>query len=151
MNSDSRYSNDPRSEEDKNFFDKYSSTGDGQFSIDESFPLDSEVSAERHYDSFVDGNAKAPKKSDNVIYEEICEILMQTPQIDSTELDVIVQDGDVTLKGFVENREVRALAEEITAEISGVHTVFNQLTAIYNSELPEKDNKGIVQGTSHWV
>lgn len=151
MNSDSRYSNDPRSEEDVNFFDKYSSTGDGQFSIDESFPLDSEVSAVRHFDNFAESEIKGPRKSDNVIYEEICELLMQTPQIDSTEVDVIVQDGDVTLKGFVENREVRAMAEELATEIEGVHSVYNQLTAIYNSEGAEKPEKGIVQGTSHWV
>jgi BON domain len=146
----SRYSNDPRSEEDSNFFDKYSSTGDGQFSIDESFPLDSEVSADRHYDNSLVTEPKNLRKSDNVIYEEICELFMQTPKIDATEVDVSVQDGDVTLKGFVDNSAVKALAETLSQQIPGVHGVFNKLKAIHISE-DKNTEHGMVHGTSSWV
>lgn len=146
-----RYSNDPHSEEDRHFFDKYSSTGDGQFSITESYPLDSDVSSERHFDeNFVGVGPKNYRRSDGTIYEEICEVLMQTPEIDATEIDVMVQDGDVTLRGSVQDREARRLAEDLIEHVPGVHDVFNQLRPRFKGTA-KNQQRPLLHNYEDWV
>jgi osmotically-inducible protein OsmY len=68
-------------------------------------------------------SGRAPKnyrRSDERIHEDICERLMEHPSIDPSDVEVSVNNGDVTLSGTVENRAVKHLTEVMTETVSGV-------------------------------
>jgi len=67
------------------------------------------------------------KRADDRIEEEINERLTQHGTLDATEIEVTVQNGEVTLKGSVENRQAKRLAEEVAEGVSGVKDVTNQI------------------------
>lgn len=67
------------------------------------------------------------RRSDERILEDVCERLMEHPSIDASEVEVSVQDGDVTLSGVVESRAVKHLTEAMAETVTGVKEVHNQL------------------------
>jgi hypothetical protein len=67
------------------------------------------------------------RRSDERIREEINERLTRHPEIDASDVDVQVNNGEVTLSGVVEDRTAKRLAEDLTEEIYGVTDVQNQL------------------------
>jgi osmotically-inducible protein OsmY len=69
------------------------------------------------------------QRSDERIREEVNERLTDHPHIDATEIDVQVKNGDVTLTGTVESRNVKRMAEDVAEGVSGVKEVHNQLRA----------------------
>lgn len=70
-------------------------------------------------------------RSDERIYEEICEILTLDPDIDASEIEVEVKDGVVTLRGLVETKTLRGYAEDAIEHVFGVNEVHNLI------EVPE--------------
>ena len=76
---------------------------------------------------FVGRGPKGYKRSDERIREEVNEELTRHPDIDASELEVQVQNGEVTLAGKVEDRHQKRLAEDLVERISGVNDVHNQL------------------------
>jgi hypothetical protein len=69
---------------------------------------------------------KGYKRSDERIREEVCECL-SNGHIDASEIEVTVQDGEVTLSGFVMDRRSKRLAEELLDDVRGVSDVDNKL------------------------
>jgi BON domain len=69
------------------------------------------------------------RRSDARIREEICQSTSDDPRLDAREIDVRVEDGEVTLDGRVEHRAARRLAEEIASAVPGVRDVFNRLSS----------------------
>jgi hypothetical protein len=67
------------------------------------------------------------QRSDDRIFEEVCERLTQHGKIDATDMEVEVDNGEVYLKGKVENRQTKRLAEDTVATVPGVMDVHNQL------------------------
>jgi osmotically-inducible protein OsmY len=67
------------------------------------------------------------RRSDERILEDVCERLMEHPTIDASDVEVSVNNGDVTLSGTVENRAVKHLTEVMAETVSGVKEVHNQL------------------------
>jgi len=67
------------------------------------------------------------KRADARIEEDINECLTQHGTLDATDIEVTVQNGEVTLKGSVENRQAKRLAEEVVEGVSGVKDVTNQI------------------------
>lgn len=67
------------------------------------------------------------RRSDARIHEEINERLTDHPELDATEIEVTVANGDVLLRGHVEDREAKHLAEDIAYSVSGVLDVDNKL------------------------
>jgi len=67
------------------------------------------------------------KRSDQRIEEDINERLTEHGTLDATDIEVTVQGGEVTLKGNVENRQAKRLAEEVAEGVSGVKDVTNQI------------------------
>ena len=67
------------------------------------------------------------KRSDGRIEEDINERLTMHPMIDATDIDVRVQNGEVTLCGEVDSRYAKRLAGEIADWVFGVKDVHNQL------------------------
>ncbi len=66
-------------------------------------------------------------RSDERILEDINERLTEHPDIDASDIEVRVENGEVTLTGMVESRQVKHMAEDVAEEVLGVRDVHNQL------------------------
>ena len=66
-------------------------------------------------------------RSDERILEDACDQLTQDWDVDARNVQVSVQNGEVTLDGTVENRRQKRRAEDVVHEISGVNHVQNNL------------------------
>ena len=73
--------------------------------------------------------SKNYKRSDARIEEDVHELLLRDRYIDATDVDVRVENGEVTLYGEVANRNERRRAEEIVERCAGVRDVHNQIKA----------------------
>jgi HSP20 family molecular chaperone IbpA len=67
------------------------------------------------------------RRTDSRVEEEVCERLMEHPEIDASNIEVKVSNGEVTLSGTVNNRTMKHAAEDILDSISGVRDVNNQI------------------------
>jgi osmotically-inducible protein OsmY len=73
---------------------------------------------------------KGPKgwqRSDERIREDVCDRLEQHAHLDASELEVEVHNGEVTLRGSVDERRQKRLAEDLVESITGVKDVHNEL------------------------
>lgn len=73
------------------------------------------------------GGPRLRRKTDDSLAQEIHEILISDPELDSTDIEVVVEGGAVTLSGEVEHPDAKLLAEELTESVSGVRLVHNRL------------------------
>jgi len=74
---------------------------------------------------------KGPKgyqRSDDRIKEDVSEAFYRHPRIDASDIEVAVKSGTVTLRGIVEDRQTKRLAEDVAENITGVLNVSNMLT-----------------------
>jgi osmotically-inducible protein OsmY len=89
----------------------------------------------------------APKgyiKSDERIFEDVCEALTAQCEIDASEIVVHVKNGIVSLTGSVDSKYVKRIAENTISDLSGVLDVKNDLLILtgdknpiyYNNEAP---------------
>ncbi len=67
------------------------------------------------------------QRGDERIREEVCERLADHPDIDASEMEVAVENGEVTLSGTVEDRWMKRMAEDTADSVSGVRDVHNHL------------------------
>ena len=67
------------------------------------------------------------KRSDERIKDDINDRLTWHGYIDASDIDVEVNDGIVTVKGTVEDRHQKRMAEDVIENVSGVEDVNNQL------------------------
>lgn len=65
--------------------------------------------------------------ADERIWEEVHDRLMGHPDLDVTDVEIEVEEAEVTLAGRVESREAKWLAEEVTRGVAGVQEVHNRL------------------------
>jgi hypothetical protein len=89
---------------------------------------------------------KGPKgymRSDDRIREEVCDCLSDDPHIDASEIEVNVNNGEVTLSGSVNDRNAKRHAEDIIERLSGVKHVQNNL------RLSQGGSMGGQSGTSN--
>ena len=73
---------------------------------------------------------KGPKnyaRSDERIKEDVCDHLAEHPMVDASEVDVTVQNGEVTLGGTVSSRREKRAAEGCVERISGITHLQNNL------------------------
>ena len=68
------------------------------------------------------------RRTDERIRDDVCQWMADDARLDAREIDVRVQDGDVTLEGRVDDRRARRLAEDIASAVPGVRDVFNRLS-----------------------
>ncbi|WPU66961.1 BON domain-containing protein [Peredibacter starrii] len=87
---------------------------------------------------------KGYKRSDEKIYEDVCESLMRHRAIDASHIIVKVTDGTVYLSGKIESRGLKKLAESVAENISGVKEVTNELSVI-RGELRMDGPEGVTQ------
>lgn len=95
---------------------------------------DEEAERRRHLDAlrnapFRGRGPRGYRRSDERIKEDVHDRLTDHPYLDAYEIVVAVADGDVTLAGTVGSRYEKRLAEDLSATVSGVNNVQNNLRA----------------------
>jgi osmotically-inducible protein OsmY len=70
---------------------------------------------------------KGWKRSDDHIYEEVCQILEQRGDIDPSEVEIKVSNGEVTMEGTVSDRTSKRRLDEAIDQISGIKDVHNRV------------------------
>jgi osmotically-inducible protein OsmY len=85
---------------------------------------------QEHVDQRVSGDRRIAQRRrlpDEALTRELHEILTADPELDSTEIEVAVEEGAVTLSGMVDSSDARLLAEELVESVAGVREVHNNL------------------------
>ncbi len=75
-------------------------------------------------------------RSDERIFEEVCEALMRHREVDATNIAVKVEVGVVYLTGIVPTRRMKKVSELTVEKILGVQDVWNELVVISGDENP---------------
>lgn len=93
---------------------------------------DEEAERRRERDRTLKGmyRGKGPRnysRSDERIKEDINDRLSDDPFVDASDIDVSVNNGEVTLTGTVDHRSTKRRAEDIAEMVSGVKNVENRL------------------------
>jgi len=70
---------------------------------------------------------KGYRRSDERIREDVCDRLSDDASVDASEIEVRVNNCEVTLSGTVESREQKRRAEDCAEAVSGVKNVQNNL------------------------
>lgn len=66
-------------------------------------------------------------RSDDRIRDDVNERLAYHSDIDASEIEVEVHNGEVTLKGTVDHRHSKRVAEDVADGVNGVKQVHNQI------------------------
>lgn len=67
------------------------------------------------------------QRSDKRIKEDVCERFTNHGRIDPSDIDIDVNDGEVTLRGTVPDRKMKRLAEDTAENIIGVKNIRNEI------------------------
>jgi hypothetical protein len=70
---------------------------------------------------------KGYKRNDERIKEDVSEALQNDYDVDASNIEVEVNDGEVTLRGEVQSRQEKRAAEDCAEDVAGVKDVTNQL------------------------
>lgn len=77
--------------------------------------------------AFVGRGPKGYRRSDARIAEDVNEALTRDPHIDATDVEVLVEGGEVTLSGQVDGRGQKRHAERVAERVEGVVDVHNRI------------------------
>lgn len=77
--------------------------------------------------NYIGRGPKNYKRCDDRVCEDVCLRLADDPDLDASEIEVEVKDGEVTLSGTVEDRRAKRLAEDLIVDVSGVSDVHNRI------------------------
>jgi osmotically-inducible protein OsmY len=67
------------------------------------------------------------QRQDDRIHEDVNDRLTWHGEVDATNIQVTVENGEVTLEGTVDDRRQKRLAEDIAEDVSGVKDIHNRL------------------------
>jgi len=79
---------------------------------------------------FTGRGPKGYKRSDDRIREDVCDRLSVDDEVDASEIEVRVENGEVTLVGTVQTRSMKHQAEDLAEAVPGVNDVHNQLRVL---------------------
>lgn len=82
---------------------------------------------ERTTGRFAGRGPKNYNRSDERIYDDVCDRLTRDPDVDASEIEVEVHDREVTLKGSVGDRDQKHRAEDVAERAGGVRDVHNHI------------------------
>jgi hypothetical protein len=77
-------------------------------------------------------------RSDQQIYEDVCERMTRDGELDASDIEVDVKNGEVNLNGEVPDRRAKRLAEDISDSVSGVQDVHNRLQIRQKNRTPDR-------------
>jgi osmotically-inducible protein OsmY len=89
---------------------------------------------------------KGYRRSDERIREDVSDKLMEHPDLDASEIEVKVSNGEVTLSGLVDSRWAKRLAEDIAESSTGVRDVMNQLRVPSEMSMSKKEASAAPSG-----
>ncbi len=89
---------------------------------------------------FAGRGPKGYRRSDERIREDVSELLTQHGEVDASDVEVHVREGEVTLRGSVDSRYARRLAEDLADSVRGVRDLHNELR-IWGTGYPETERK----------
>lgn len=89
--------------------------------------------------SFRGRGPRGYQRSDDRIREDVCECLMDDDHLDASDIEVKVQNGEVSLSGTVNSRWEKRRAEDLVEMLSAVQDVHNELRV--NRE--QRDSQGM--------
>ncbi len=78
-------------------------------------------------ETFAGRGPRGYKRSDERIKDDVCEHLTMHPEVDASEIEVQVVNGEVTITGMVHSRWEKRRSEEIAEDVYGVNNVHNNL------------------------
>lgn len=84
------------------------------------------------YQRSTGASGRGPKgysRPDQSIFEDVCQRLTADGDVDASEVEVHVENGEVTLSGSVDTRFQKRRAEDVAASIHGVKDVHNKIKA----------------------
>lgn len=87
-------------------------------------------------------------KSDAQIKQDILDELVFEPNIDETQIGVIVEDGVVTLSGVVNEYHKKAVANKVAKRVIGVKAVAEDIEVKYGEDF-KKTDKEIAKAAVH--
>lgn len=96
---------------------------------------------------------KGYQRSDSRILEDVCDRLTYS-EVDAGDIEVRVENGEVTLSGSVHDRSDKRRAEDIAEEVSGVRDVHNNIRVhradrgLGQSDTSTSDQPGTVLGVN---
>jgi osmotically-inducible protein OsmY len=93
----------------------------------------------------ISAQGKGPKgylRPDARIYEDVNEALLNDARVDASDIEVEVHEGIVTLRGAVEDRQMKKEAQACIEHIPGIEDVFNLITL---HEFREQGAQGLVK------
>jgi hypothetical protein len=67
------------------------------------------------------------KRANERVREDICDKLTDDDYIDASDIDVVVDEGVVYLRGYVPDRPTKRSAEAVAESVRGVREVINEL------------------------
>jgi len=70
------------------------------------------------------------ERSDQSIFDDVARTLKEDPFIDSSQIEVQVDNAIITLMGTVENRDLKRRVEECLLAIRGVREIRNNVRAL---------------------
>jgi hypothetical protein len=82
-------------------------------------------------------SGKGPRgftRPDDRIKEDLCERLTDHPDLDATDIEIKVHNGEVVLTGTVNERWSKRMAEDLAESVTGVKQVQNQIRFLEGSE-----------------
>lgn len=80
-------------------------------------------------------------KNDSLIKEVVLDELTWQPDIDETQIGVIVEDGVVTLSGIVDSYAKKLAAEKAVKNVKGVKAVADDIEVKYGEEYKKTDKE----------
>lgn len=93
---------------------------------------------------------KGYRRSDDRIREDVCDRLSDDAMLDASEIEVRVQNSEVTLEGTVSDREDKRRAETLAERCSGVDHVQNNIRVQHQQQASGRGygaaNTGAAQG-----
>jgi BON domain len=79
------------------------------------------------YGPYAGRGPKGYQRSDERLKEEVCDRLTADSEIDATDIEVSVQNGEVSLEGTVSERRMKRDAEDCAESVPGVREVHNRI------------------------
>ena len=80
-------------------------------------------------------------KTDAQIKQEVLAELAWQPNIDETQIGIIVEDGVVTLTGFVNKFPIKVAAEKAAKNVAGVKAVVEDIQVNYGDDYKKTDKE----------
>jgi hypothetical protein len=100
---------------------------------------------------FAGRGPKGYSRTDERIREDVCERLSRDDEVDAGEIEVSVQNGEVTLQGTVQSRSMKRQAEDLADDVPGVTEVHNRLRVIKGVLNELKDKLTGKEGEQHYA